>query len=287
MRDRKIIIFAVFLIILCSKNSVAEFYGQEKQHKQLIQEIHTLNLLNGLYLTDEQLRAVLDNVNSALALQEKYSRDAENYFIAYNQSLENLKTELKNYKGEIPLHLTKEFNKQKETLEGLKQEYDNKIGALAKNIEKTLSSTQLYLVDTFKPCIIPPKGEARIGQAEGAEGIEKRLDGLRLMDKNRYNREKYEAADKMIERYKQHRPKGMKFDQAGLKKKLIAIFDRVRVMPENDFMIQQSSLAKEIKDLVSPAPPSIDLAVKIERYFFNQQAKLILAEKISNSDRNK
>jgi len=56
---------------------------------------------------------------------------------------------------------------------------DEGLRGFAGEIEKNLARQQIYGLDKFVPCIIPPKGDSRIGQAVDVRGMAAKLARLR------------------------------------------------------------------------------------------------------------
>ena len=142
-----------------AKKDIRESY---KNVNLLHQEISTINLLNGLYLTRDQMKEILRLAGDLRKDREELTISAE--FMATLKEAEKLLGELRNEiqkgspaRGELPReahradHQLKEMRKEHNiNLSKKLKEYDIKLSSI-------LTDEQMSVVNSFNPCLIPPK----------------------------------------------------------------------------------------------------------------------------------
>ncbi len=272
------ILFALFSYAL---NVPSGFSKEFEKQKDLKEEIHTLNLINGLYLDKEQMEFILDKARQAKQIRDESKQNIEELSEEDEQTLGLLRKELIDYNGAIADDITKKTNMMTRRLEMIQEGYNKRIEVVAKELKENLSETQLYLIDEFKPCLIPPKGPAKIGQAENSEAGAKKLEQIRNMPKERYDTLKKSLANEFLFKAKKHSPKGLIVDEDTQRKKIIAVFDEARTLSDTDFSLKKGELAKNLKIDLLPKKVPIDITVKIERYLLNPAVIPVLEEKLA------
>lgn len=272
-RAAKVVISLLALMFL---SSTLLYPQPQEKDKALRSQIILLNLVNGLYLSPKQIDIILKNAKEASRLKDELDSKIKSYTNLQQDTLEEIKGELTDYQGSFPESLGKEFHTQKGRIEELRCAYMEKLETLAENIKKNLTENQLYTIDTFKPCIVPPKGPGRIGQAEGHLGISKRLEKIRDLSQQEYNRKKYEFADKMVKKVKMRIPPQVKVDEEQIRQDILSMLDETRQLSSAEFLLRKDELAKELKEKILPTKDTIDLNYKIGRFFLNPEAVEVL-----------
>lgn len=256
---------------------------QEEQwscEKRLEQEIQLLNLLKGLYLSDEQMRFLIEKAKMIPDSKEAAFGEYKRYAQVSTQILENLKGELVEDKG-VSKDVTREVHQRRKKIVELKAAHEQRVEKIVAEVKNNLTSKQLHILEEFKPCLVPRKGPARFGQADDPKGAVKQLEHIRKMPDYRYSLKKHELVEKILQRALLHKPRGIEIDEDELRSKILAIFDEARGLPEVDFNLGKEELAKRLKDEVSPAPKKeVDIDAKIERFLLNPAVISILEEKI-------
>lgn len=252
------------------------------EQKELRAQIQSLNLIRGLYLSDEQKEFLLNKAKAARELKEAYIAQYRQYRQDSEQGLLELKGELMEDTSEVSADVAGDvYQSQKRILE-LKADYEGRIGTLVRAVKNNLSSKQLLIIKEFKPCLVPPKGPARSGQSEDAYGLSARLERLRSMPPGRYAVKKYEAAEKLIEEALLHKPRGTEADKTELRQKVLAVFDQARGLSEVDFNLRKDELAKQLKEETSLKPETeIDIDARIEQFLLTPAVIAVLEEQLA------
>jgi hypothetical protein len=166
-------------------------------------EISLLNLINGLYLSPDQISQMLKILRKLEGMRGKYQSKA----VSQAHQMEEILNEFREILGrneEIDQELIRKFRRAKKREEALKEEYHSKLMPYQDQMERVLNENQLTLIEEFKPCIVPPqdtRNQVRVGQAAGdTRKGEKLLTRIRQMDENVYRRRKPILIDRHIER---------------------------------------------------------------------------------------
>lgn len=287
MKPYGFIIPVLVALFFYTLNTPSGFSKEFEKQKNLKEEIHTLNLINGLYLDKEQMEFILDKARQAQRIRDEFEQKAEELSEEDEQTLSLLRKELIDYNGAIPDDITKRTNMMTRRLEMIQEGYNKRIEAVAKELKENLSETQLYLIDEFKPCLIPSKGPARIGQADSSEHAVKQIERIRNMPQDRYDAMKKTLANEVLFKAKKPLPKGLIIDEDTQRKKIIAVFDEARGLSNTNFSLKKEELAKKLKIDLLPKKIPIDISVKIEKYLLNPLVIPVLEEKLVLKENSK
>lgn len=268
----------VLLLALPGAASAQELCS--KLEKTKIQ-IHILNLLNGLELNKEQVQLVLNSAQEAEAIRQKYEglmlKKESQVNSAYSEVLAVAKT------GSlvIPEEIASGVHRINEEIDKIKEAAQEELADLVTKIKDSLQPHQLYALDDYRPCIIPPVKQGRIGQADDPQGFIKTLERVYGMPQNRYNFRKDEIAQNAIDRMKSKVPAGFIIDEEKLKSNLLKAMDEARQLPEVEFALKKEGIAKEIKTQLHPQRPPVNIGVKIERFLLQPEIIPLLEERLS------
>jgi len=216
---------------------------------KLRQEISTLNLVNGLYLTEAQIKQLLPILYQARDLQKEYGEKLEEQSAECKAAFTTLRAELVANKGIAP-ETEKRAHRANEAEKALKEEYQTKMIALESQVKSILTDNQLCIIDDFKPCLIPPKNlrdPARVGQARGdASGAQAFLERTRHIPERRFEKMK----DTFLEKYfdKLEREYGLMTDEEKEqeRQRVLGIVERARNLSDVDFEMKKAELAKQL-----------------------------------------
>ena len=243
-------------------------------------EISLINLINGLYLSPEQISQMLKILRKVEGIRGKYQSKA----VSQANQMEEILNEFREILGrneEIDQGLIKEFLQAKKREEGLKEEYHSALMPYQDQMQEVLNENQLALIEEFKPCIIPPKdtrSSARIGQAAGDTRMgEKLLTRIRQMDENVYRRRKALLIERHIERFE--RRVGLFSDEERVEEegRVADILKRARDLSDLDFEAQKGDLARE---LIEPYEKALQSRHRKRRGDLDKLAKFLLDPKL-------
>lgn len=242
-------------------------------------EIQVLNLVNSLFLTRSQMELILERAKMARIMSRLYDVRSEELLQVLNPYLVKLKETLAAGQ-EIPADLKEALNKARQEFETVKDNYGKQRLKLAADVKEVLNGSQLYIIDTYKPCLIPPPGPGLIGQAEKNEGVEKMLADIRALPQKKYERRKGALAAKIIAQVRKKLPAGFIIDDEKETDRIIIFFEEARKMEEVTFNLHKQELAEAFKSAyVIPKLP-LDITVKIDKFLLDEKIINILKQRL-------
>ncbi len=217
----------------------------------LRREINLINLVNGLYLSAEQMNQMLAILRKVEATRGEYQTKATSQVHKMEEILKELK-EILGRNEEIDQGLIRKFHHSKKRGEDLKEELHSALMPYQDEMKRVLNGNQLALIEEFKPCIVPPhdvRNPARIGQASGDTRMgERLLTRVRQMEESLYQRRKPRLIERYIERVERHVGIFSDEERAEEESRVADIFKRARELSDLDFDVQKSDLARELKE---------------------------------------
>jgi predicted small secreted protein len=279
-----VVLIAVFLLTGCSANPLSGISNPAKVSEiaSLRREIQLLNLINGLELSTEQMRFIIEKVEEANQIREEMKSEAEEKAGEIVEALDELKSTLMQGESISPQIRKGVYEAQGKERRFVK-EYEKRIAKLAAEIEGILEGHQIYALERFVPCIIPPQGGPLIGQAEGSTHTEEHLARLREMPSWKFEREKDRIAQKAIEYLKRHLPKGsiVILDEEEEKRRIISLLEEARDMSDVEFELEKARLVEELESKYEIPRPHVDVRAKIARFLLDPKIIPLLEEKIA------
>ncbi len=277
-------IFNCFLLFLF----LAPFFLQSQpgdkrfnRSEGLRREIRLVNLVNSLELNSEQMEMILIRAREV----EKLRQEFEGKLLLRQAEMERVLEEIKSYcqdTREVPSSIAQSFHRLQTESKKSRFNLMEKTREYAKEIEETLAEHQVYQLREFIPCIIPPKGELRIGQAQSHKGLTERLERIRELPNRFYDRKRDEIIDRTLERMKLHAPPKVEIDEKEMKKHICSVMEKARSLKDVEFDLQKDELAAE---LISPLKPralssSSPLSRKIEAFLLSPGIIPLLEERL-------
>ena len=217
----------------------------------LRKEITLYNLINGLYLSQDQIVQMLAVLRKVEGVRGEYE---EKTIFQARQVEEVLKgiRECVAREEEIDGELVREFHSAKKGMENVKEEFHGKMISYQDEIKGILNENQIALIEEFRPCIIPPRDtwdSARVGQASDYTRMgERLLTRIREMDERVYQRRKSLLIERHIERVERHRGVFSDEERAEEERRVTDILARVREFSDVDFEAQKGNLARELRE---------------------------------------
>jgi len=256
-------ILFVFSVIL-----FFSFSGYGSQVKELKQKIILYNLINGIYLDKEQIEFFLKEARKVNAFQGKIKEELEEKEEEEKEILAVLKEEAKKEVFQPPSSLVSRLRRIKVEKAKIYKEFDAFVEEEAEKIKKILRREQVYLLENFKPCLIPPQGPSRIGESSDKKGRLNFLTRVRKMPSETYRIKKEEIIQKFIERYRLFHPhlEEEKIDK--LREELEKIMEEARDMEDVEFSLKRNSFVERLKS-VERKGKVIKVEKKIKRLLLN------------------
>jgi len=276
-------VISLILLILLMIFSWSLLFAQEADHRleKVKAQIHILNLLNGLELDHQQMQMVLAAAKEAQEIRVQAKEkivQREEISEAYQDVLRVAKTGSLT----VPEDIAHRFHRTHQEVDRIREGVQEKLTALALKIKENFKSHQVYVLEDYKPCIVPPIQKGRIGQAEDHDGFVRILERIRVMPPDVYRLRREGIAQKAIDKLRTKVPSAYIFDEETLKAELLRTLDEVRTMSDVDFIVKKEEMAKKLKAALHPEKPSMNMGVKIERFLLHPEIIPVLEERIKS-----
>ncbi len=217
----------------------------------LRREISLINLVNGLYLSAEQMNQMLAVLRKVEATRGEYRTKATSQVHEMEEILTRIRETVARDE-EIGEDLAREFHQVKKKGEGLREQFHGLMRPYKDEIKGILNENQLALIEEFKPCVVPShdvRNPVRIGQASGDTRMgERLLTRVRQMDERAYMGRKSFIIGRHIERVERHVGIFSEEERAEEESRVADIFKRARELSDVDFDVQKGDLARELKE---------------------------------------
>ncbi len=248
----------------------------------LQREVQLLNLLNGLELSTDQMRFLLGKAQEAQEIREKYKDKADTNVGETVAVLSELRATL--MRGENITDSLREqwYSAHSKNLE-LREEYKAEMTRIAQEVQGILEGHQIYALEHFVPCVIPPQGGARIGQAEDTTAAEGVLARIRAIPTARFERNKEEIVRRIIEYLKSHLPRGfaLAIDEEAETVRILSILEEARGLSDVEFELQKTDLVQQVMSAYELPQSPVDTCLKIERHLLDPRIIPLLEEKLA------
>lgn len=275
-RASLVIVSGLYFLTRIMPCEAADF---DKPQKELRAQIVIYNLLSGLYLTEEQMKFILEKAKEIESLEKKLYEGAQARFSTQTDSLLTLREEVKKEIPDISKDLAREIHQNNIDINTLRKEYFDELTEATGAVKSHLTGTQLYIIQGFKPCLVPPKGDARIGQSGVPGGFVRVLERIRSLPERRYQIKKEEIVDRYIEKLSLLHPRLTEEHVREAREKFVQIVEDVRNMSQVEFALEKEKRASEIKNIVEKK--QVDVDRKITHFLLNSQIIPILEEQLS------
>ncbi|UCC95218.1 MAG: hypothetical protein JSW40_00290 [Candidatus Omnitrophota bacterium] len=270
MRRIAMILIGAVLLQFSTPSPIRCQDSQESLRTQII----LYNLVGGLYLTEEQKETILGEARKLESLRGQMQIHSS----AQSQALLALREEVKREVPQVPQDLAQEIHQSKQQSLRLRKGYYDELQEATQKIKDGLTDAQVYLISTFKPCLVPPKGPARIGQALLSTGGIHLLERLRAMPEEGYRMRKHKISDKFIEKVSLRYPQLTEQELSEARNDFLRIIEEVRGLSSVDFAVKKETKAEEIKNLIEPRK-EVDVDKKIAYFLLSPQIIPILEER--------
>ncbi len=260
----------------CQPTSVSAQTPPEKV--DLHRQVQLLNLVNGLELTPEQMRFILEKAREAHETRETMKDEAD---VA---EAEAVLTEIRDtlMAGQkVSDELRGAFFAARAENERIVEAYKKEVVRLAEETEEILQGHQLYALERYVPCIIPPEGEPRIGQARDGKGVAV-LERLRRVPADPFERHKDKAARLVLRKLERrfHR-RILILDKKEELHRILDVLERARSLPHAEFELEKEDLIHELLAPYEASRPPVDMTSVIGRYLLDPAIIPLLEQKLA------
>lgn len=210
----------------------------------LIEEVSLLNLLRGLYLSEEQATKI-----SALAIEAKHIRQETISKIKKLNTLpvlKKLRDELYTALAEKPPQIREkavELDNENHILTGKAL---TKIAKMEDQLKKILSPGQLNIFWEFSPCVVPEldfENPTRAGQAAATSRLMPVVDLIRSASDNMWKKHGQAYMNHILKIIEQEAGKMTDEVREDMRRRLVKQAWKVRQMSEPDYLLRKESLA--------------------------------------------
>lgn len=245
-------------VIACSLLLPLSLLSEEKdtpevKAEDLRGEINLINLVNGLNLTEEQLTRLIAINKEVAALKESYKEKAKTFSDDLVKSLEDLKKSLIEEGPNLPPKVGEKASHLNEQAKELDEEFKAELPSYQEKIDAVLSDAQKEVINTFKPCLLPPKSQkdpVRAGQAQTHEMEINILRRLRQIPDDVYKEKRTKTLQHQFEKFEKQHGNLTEGEKLKEEERLFALVDKVRALSDEDFELNKEELAGQflIKD---------------------------------------
>lgn len=236
----------------------ADFQKVRTRVTELQEDISTINLLNGLNLSRDQERQILQLAQEARRVRERATSNSASLMDAMRQaeiSYASLKEEIEKgapARGQIPTQAAQSNHHLKELQDQSNRQMSTEFNALEGKLKGVLTPEQLRVVEDSSPCLIPPvdlRSPVRAGQAASNKGTVNLLRRLRAIPEDKWQARRQMIAQKMVNNINENHYRMTEAEKAAAQTHLLAVLDQARQMSDMDFELAKEKLAEQI------APP--------------------------------
>lgn len=250
---RKVIWGLVLISIFAVGCTTGLLAGEKKSGDESIlelrQDISLLNLANGLYLTKEQIESILPVIDEATAIRESAKQAILELKPSTEKAFQDLKTALEKNQ-ETPAEVKERAGGLDHQMKQIREDAGERLVTLEEKVEEILTEQQRYLIDDFKPCLIPPQkttNPTRIGQAKDDTSAEENvLTRVRKLSPQQYEKKKEQVLQRLKDHFEEKFFVMYPEEEEVFNKRVTDVFDRARSLSESDFQVQKKSLAEEM-----------------------------------------
>jgi hypothetical protein len=261
MNTRTIGLLAVLIISLAAPAGQA---ATEDAIRQLEQDIPSLYLLNGLFLSPEQCDALASILEEAAECEqearEAITRLEKRYADDFDRAIQRTAREREQRGG-------RDLRTAMQSVRNVQETKHKTLEMLAEEAYMILTPAQQDIVDTFEPCFIPARDfrePVRVGQAaqDLTFGI-RILERLRTVPASRLPEARERALERLVpfvmhKRHTKYSPEAEEEAHEEIAERLDEVLEELRPLNEADFELEKNRLAQHmlpIDQAEEPAAP--------------------------------
>ncbi|MFH0889286.1 MAG: hypothetical protein V1871_08785 [Planctomycetota bacterium] len=229
------------------KNKETTSSEYEGKIRELFEDITLLNLVNGLNLNEAQIKQIIQ-YNKKVQLLRDQMQDENNKTIKdIVDAFATLKSTLEKNEG-IPQEIENRAFTMEQEGKKVTGELMNAVANIEKELTGILLDAQKEIINTFNPCLIPPKdlkNPVRAGQAQNNEMAVELLRHLRRVPDEVFEERKSEIAQRHLEMIQKRLGKLTDEEKERESQRLLKVIEKVRAMTDKEFELNGPGLANE------------------------------------------
>ncbi|MFN3467242.1 MAG: hypothetical protein ACK4WF_06025 [Candidatus Brocadiales bacterium] len=226
-----------------------------RQVEALREDINLLNLLNGLNLTDEQSRRIMDLATEARTIKQGGLEENIPLLNEFKETLLALKEGIMDKNWRPDPEIEKKAGQLNHRLKEQREKTFARLQALGVEARGILTPGQLAIVEDYKPCLIPPKdlkSPIKAGQAFDVAPAEKFLSRARFIPSERYDKTKEALVEEFLDRLEKHL--GPLPDRTAKREEVLKAIEAARAMTDEEFALEKEDMANKL----APKPEGQD-----------------------------
>ncbi|OGK08085.1 MAG: hypothetical protein A2W80_00120 [Candidatus Riflebacteria bacterium GWC2_50_8] len=245
MAMKQAVILIMILMLTAAAHAVPANYIDEMGG--VVEEISLLNLLRGLYLSEEQAKKIAELAQEAENIRAGASQEIAQ--LDSMPSLTRLRDELYTALAEEPPAIRTEVVKLDNRAHEITGVALDKIARLEDEVRNALTHGQQKIVWEFVPCIVPEldfENPVRTGQAEASSRLMPALKLIRETPEDLWKRHGQDYLDHILKVTEQEVGKLTDDVREDMRRRLVKHAWKIRKMKEADFMINRNKLAEDL-----------------------------------------
>ncbi len=245
------LLLAAWAPLLCAQPSPGSLdTAQIEETRRLRQEISLLNLLNGLYLSPEQLGQLVPLAEKAAAIHQQYRQTYATESGDYARELSALRDGLYGATGATPEQKGPASARHHRLDSLLRQKMTDELLPLEEEARRVLNEAQLAIIQDFKPCLTPPKNlsdPVAVGQVNTTEREEAMLDIVRRMPPALYADQRARIAEAIVNQQEMMKGKLGADVRAATQATFGRRMDEARMLSDVEYALRKKDLARSFQ----------------------------------------
>lgn len=224
--------------------------------RQLHDDIALANLIHGLNLTGDQLDALAELATRADEVRSGYERAHVEQLDQMDSSFSEMKQSLLEA-GEVPPQVQARARAAETGFKEQRLQFQEDLAELDGEVRQVLSVGQAQIVEEFRPCLFPPEdlsSPLRVGQAGASGHLVERLDEIRQLPPDVYERRLPHILDRAMERLQWHEGPIGEVDEASERERVVALLDEVRQMDDLAWALEGERMADTLVEPLARPP---------------------------------
>jgi|GEM_PF-2391787 len=287
--------FALIALVLFIHPALAQSKSEEKikniaeirddRTKVLEEEIKTVNLLNNLNLSKEQLEYIILQAKEIGATRKKVYSEFNRYSGRMFGLEERVKRQVESGRVFLDKPVADEYRRMKKECDLLFYRLNNRVKEGIRSVEAKLENFQLVALDKYIPCIIPIVSDSFIGGADKSVSWGRFLERSRAIPAERYEVERDRHISARITEVKDSLSPCKKLCPDDIAREEIdRAINQARDMDEVDFKLKVNMLADELCQKIILEEPEISCQDKIQRFLLSESNIPVLEKRLKRND---
>ncbi len=213
----------------------------------LVEEISLLNVLRGIYLSEDQAKRIAELATEAERLRAAARAEIEG--LAALPHFEQLRDELYTALAENPPEVRKQVVALDNRAHQITGRVLDQIASMEAEIKTLLTYGQQSIFWGFVPCIVPEvdfENPARTGQAAASSRLMPACELIRSTSEEMWKKHGQAYLDHILKVIEQDAGKMTDDARQDLRRRLVKHAWKIRKMQEADYMINRNKLAEEL-----------------------------------------